>query len=138
MSVVQAYRTLLRLYPIDFRALFALELQNAFEHAAGEHRLTARPVFIRFLLGEFIGLFTGAGAEWIAKLTTDSAVRGRCLPDLRMMRPPGVSRELWFTINPGPLSHTIFESEARHPYTTHQSAKNYDSATEQKRERLRD
>jgi len=35
-------------------------------------------------------------AEWIAKLTTSSSVRGRFLPDLRMMRPPGVPRGLWF------------------------------------------
>jgi hypothetical protein len=38
----------------------------------------------------------GAGREWLAKLTTDRSVRGRYLPDLRMMRPVGVSRELWF------------------------------------------
>ena len=96
MSAAQAYRTLLRLYPRDYRARFALEMQNAFERAAEEHRRSGIPVFLRFLLGEFIGLFEGAGAEWIAKLTTDRSVRGRCLPDVRMMRPPGVSRELWF------------------------------------------
>jgi uncharacterized membrane protein YbaN (DUF454 family) len=36
---------------------------------------------------ELAGLLTGATAEWIAKLTSDSSVRGRSLPDLRMMRP---------------------------------------------------
>jgi uncharacterized membrane protein YbaN (DUF454 family) len=36
------------------------------------------------------GLLTGATAEWIAKLTSDSSVRGRSLPDLRMMRPAGM------------------------------------------------
>ena len=96
MNLRRAYRTLLRLYPNDYRAMFALEMQNAFEQAAEERRLQCRPVFIRFLLGEFIDLLIGAGAEWIAKLTTDSSARGRCLPDLRMMRPPGVPRELWF------------------------------------------
>ena len=96
MRAEQAYRTLLRLYPSDYRALFALEMQNSFERAAEEHRLLGRPVFIRFLLSEFVGLLGGVGGEWIAKLTTDSSVRGRCLPDLRMMRPPGVPRELWF------------------------------------------
>jgi hypothetical protein len=96
MSVIATYRVLLRLYPTDYRALFALEMQNAFERAAEEHFLLGRFVFIRFLLGEFLGLLWGAGGEWIAKLTTDRTVRGRCLPDLRMMRPPGVSRELWF------------------------------------------
>lgn len=96
MTAEQAYRTLLRLYPGDYRALFALEMQNAFERAAAERRLLGTPVFIRFLLGEFVGLLSGVGGEWIAKLTTDNSVRGRCLPDLRMMRPPGVPRELWF------------------------------------------
>lgn len=96
MSVEQAYRTLLQLYPSDYRTLFALEMQNAFERAAEERRLLGRPVFIRFLLSEFIGLLSGIGTEWIVKFTTDSSARGRCLPDLRMMRPPGVSRELWF------------------------------------------
>ena len=95
MRVRRTYRTLLRLYPADYRARFAREMQNAFERAQ-ERRLLSRPDFIRFLLREFTGLLTGAGAEWIAKLTTDSAVRGRCLPDLRMMRPPGVPRDLWF------------------------------------------
>src|SRR5690242_11040724 len=92
MSAEQIYRTLLRLYPNDYRALFALEMQNAFDRAAGEHRLLGRFVFTRFLLSEFIGLLTGITCEWIAKLTTDGSVRGRCLPDLRMMRPPGVRR----------------------------------------------
>jgi hypothetical protein len=96
MHLLRAYRTLLRLYPNDFRAMFAPEMQNAFDRAAEERRLQCRPVFIRFLLSEFIDLLIGAGAEWIAKLTTDNSARGRCLPDLRMMRPPGVPRELWF------------------------------------------
>src|SRR5215467_8270804 len=96
MSAEQSYRTLLRLYPNDYRAQFAFEMRSAFGRAAEEHRLLGRPVFIRFLLGEFVGLLSGVGGEWIAKLTTDSSVRGRSLPDLRMMRPPGVPRELWF------------------------------------------
>jgi len=45
---------------------------------------------------ELAGLLTGAAAEWIAKLTSDSSVRGRVLPDVRMMRPAGMPRELWF------------------------------------------
>jgi hypothetical protein len=45
---------------------------------------------------EIGGLPTGAPAEWIAKLTSDPASRGRTLPDIRMMRPAGMPRELWF------------------------------------------
>jgi hypothetical protein len=93
-------------------------MQNAFERAAEERRLLGRPVFVCFLLGEFIGLLIGVGAEWIAKLTTDSSVRGRCLPDLRMMRPTGVPRELWFagaclSAGQGSLSDEVMEAQAR-------------------------
>jgi hypothetical protein len=96
MNARRTYQALLRLYPNDYRALFASEMLNTFDQVAGERRRQCRPAFIRFVLGEIIGLLIGAGAEWIAKLTTDSSVRGRCLPDLRMMRPPAVPRELWF------------------------------------------
>jgi hypothetical protein len=114
----RAYRILVRLYPRDYKALFAVEMQTAFERASEEHQLRGIPVFIRFLVGEFVGLLIGAGAEWIAKFTTDSSVRGRFLPDLRMMRPPGVSRELWFA---GPYLSTrqvslpdeVIEAQAR-------------------------
>ena len=41
-------------------------------------------------------LAAGAAAEWAAKLTTEPSVRGRSLPDVRMMRPAGVPREVWF------------------------------------------
>lgn len=92
----RAYRVLLRLYPYDHRALFAAEMLTTFEESADERRGRGCAVFICFSLAELIGLVTGAGAEWIAKLTSDSSDRARCLPDLRMMRPPGVTRETFF------------------------------------------
>lgn len=100
MNTRRAYRTLLRLYPWDYRTRFAAEMSNAFENAGEERGGRGGPVFVRFLFIELVGLILGAGAEWTAKMTTDRSVRGRCLPDLRMMRPPGVPRELWF-IEPG-------------------------------------
>jgi hypothetical protein len=69
---------------------------TTFEQSADERRGHGWAVFICFTLGELIGLLIGAGAEWIAKFTSDSSVRARCLPDLRMMRPPGVTRETFF------------------------------------------
>ena len=118
MTVMRAYRTLLRLYPGDYEMRFALEMQNAFERAAAERRLRGRTVFIRFLLGELLGLLSSVGAEWIAKLATDDSVRGRCLPDLRMMRPPGVPREIWFAATcpsggPASLPDEVIEAQAR-------------------------
>jgi hypothetical protein len=96
MEVRRVFGTVLRLYPTDHRTLFAGEMLNAIEKTAEERRGQGRLVFLRFFLSESIGLMIGSGGEWIAKLTTDRSVRGRCLPDLRMMRPPGVPKELWF------------------------------------------
>jgi len=96
MGIAPAYRIMLRLYPVDYRARFAQEMHNAFSRAAEEYRVLGRTSFVRFILREFSGLVSGVRAEWMAKMTTDKSVRGRCLPDLRMMRPPGVSQALWF------------------------------------------
>jgi hypothetical protein len=93
-----AYKTLLRLYPADYRTRFAAEMLDTFAEAnagCGELGLLRS---VKFASTELYGLLIGAAAEWIAKLTTDASVRGRCLPDLRMMRPPGVTRELWFAL----------------------------------------
>jgi hypothetical protein len=82
------YRALLRLYPADYRAMFASEMARIFDQIADEGR--------GGVASEWIGLIARAAAEWIAKWTTDASVRGRSLPDLRMMRPPGVPKELWY------------------------------------------
>jgi hypothetical protein len=86
-----AYEFLLRLYPRDYRARFANEMSRAFEEAAAERRQQGRGAYARFAIAELMGLTMGAGVEWIAKLTTDTSVRGRTLPDRLLMRPPGVS-----------------------------------------------
>ena len=117
MRAAKAYRTLLRLYPADYRALFARQMLDSFEREAKERRC-GRVAFIRFLLAELAGLISSAGAEWVAKWTTDSVVRGRALPDLRMMRPPGVSRERWFAgayqiHREGSLADEVLETQAR-------------------------
>jgi len=83
--VIRTYQALLNLYPYDFRAAFAAEMLAAFAGGPAERRGA-----------ELAGLLTGAASEWIVKLTSDSAVRARTLPDLRMMRPAGMPRELWF------------------------------------------
>jgi hypothetical protein len=95
----RAYTILLRLYPRDYRAMFGREMRLSFEMAANERRAAERRAAER-RAAELMGLLTGAVREWIAKLTTDKAVRGRVLPDLMMMRPPGVPTEIHFA---GPL-----------------------------------
>jgi hypothetical protein len=87
----RAYEILLRLYPRDYRAMFAPEMSSAFEEASAERQCRGWGVYACFALAELIGLIMGAGIEWLAKLTTDSSVRGRSLPDRLLMRPPGVS-----------------------------------------------
>jgi len=86
------YRALLRLYPRDYRAKFGYEIARALERRAHESRAN--------LMKECAGLMGGAASEWIAKLTTDKTIRGRVLPDLVMMRPPGVPKEVHFS---GPI-----------------------------------
>ena len=80
---MRIYRALLRLYPYDYRVAFEAEMLDML-----------RAEGLRWT--ELLGLARGAAAEWIAKLTTDRAERGRCLPDLRMMRPAGVAQSVWF------------------------------------------
>ena len=87
----RAYRTLLRLYPADYRAMFAAEMTRAFDRLVEERHT--------HLTAELLGVFAGAACEWVAKWTTDPSVRGRSLPDLRMMRPPNLSKELWYRSN---------------------------------------
>jgi hypothetical protein len=103
MSPRQAYDILLRLYPRDYRVSFSAEMVTAFEAAAEERRERGRAVFIRFVLAELIGLVIGVGAEWTAKFTSASFTRGRCLPDLVVMRPPGVARKQWFGVQSSPF-----------------------------------
>ncbi|MBV8807056.1 MAG: hypothetical protein JO033_00150 [Acidobacteriaceae bacterium] len=90
------YQRFLRLYPTDYATFFATEMLSAFEQLAEKRRARGKAALLRFALREFASVAVGAGTEWISKLTTDRAIRGRCLPDIRMMRPVGVPREVWF------------------------------------------
>jgi hypothetical protein len=85
------YNTLLRLYPRDYRAMFEKEMRRAFEMTSGE-----RGGDWAFIVRELTGLALGVLSEWFAKLTTDQTARARVLPDLVLMRPPGVAREIHF------------------------------------------
>lgn len=95
MRIERVYGLALRLFPADYRARFSAEMQLAFAEAAGDHRGAGTMVWVRFALAELTSLISGIATEWLAKLTSDGAVRGRCLPDCRMMRPVGVTRGEW-------------------------------------------
>jgi len=96
VNLVRVYKALLRLYPSDYRRVLSAEMVAAFEESLVEHR-GHLSLFLRFAISELVGLLIALGGEWIAKLTSDDAVRARSVPDLRLMRPPGVSREEWFS-----------------------------------------
>ena len=83
------YSMLLELYPRDFKASFRWEMMAAFDRASAECRQLHRG-YVGFVSTEMAGLLIGAAAEWLAKLTTDATVRGRCVPDRLLMRPPGI------------------------------------------------
>ncbi len=91
-----AYRALLRLFPADYRLFFEDEMLDAFGRASQEQRARGPFAYCRFVSTELAGLVLSAPIEWIAKATTSSSIRARSFPDLRMMRPAGVPRELWF------------------------------------------
>jgi hypothetical protein len=95
VTLDQAYRFGLLLYPADYRARFATEMAAAFDQAARQHGSDGAMAFARFTIAELTGLVLGVAAEWIAKLMSDQSARGRSLPDCRKMRPPGVSRTQW-------------------------------------------
>lgn len=92
----RTFETALRLYPRDYRDKFASEMSNAFEQAFQDRRTQGALSSVRFVVVELAGLLMPVGGEWMAKLTTDTSVRGRSLPDRLLMRPPGVSWDAHF------------------------------------------
>ena len=90
MACARVYRAALRLYPADYRLRFAAEMRATFREALAE-----RHKRVRFTIAECGSVVLGAGREWICKLTTDAATRGRRLPDCRVMRPVGVTPQEW-------------------------------------------
>ena len=101
MNSIRTYRAFLRLFPGDYRYIFEAEMLDAFSRAVAERRESGWLNYARFVSAELAGLALHAPLEWIAKATTSDCVRARSLPDLRMMRPAGVARSVWFQ-NAGP------------------------------------
>jgi len=103
MDMKRAYDILLRLYPADYRALFAAEMSATFEEAARERRGHGWAVFARFTFAELAGLLIGAGAEWGAKFTpvarlSNNSPSAAAYMLLQKMRPPAVGRDSFYKI----------------------------------------
>jgi hypothetical protein len=65
MRVVDLYRSLLFLYPADFRNQFSEEMICVFQQRAGE-----RPGTFNFFVSEFSSIAKGACIMWLAKILT--------------------------------------------------------------------
>jgi hypothetical protein len=92
VRAARLYARVLQCYPSDYRARFTQEMLSVFEQAAAAR---APQRAFTFAASELWALVGAIGAEWVAKLTTDVAARGRVLPDCRLMRPAGVSKREW-------------------------------------------
>jgi len=96
--MTRIYRTLLGLYPREYRTLFAKEMLSAFEDACAEYRRRGLCEFVRFGAAELVGLVVEAEAQWVAK-TKHVVFHSRnsgdccCVPDIAKARPPWVARD---------------------------------------------
>ena len=67
-----AYRAILALYPAKYKAVFAQEMIETFEHAARDCRARGFGVFVAFALAEFAGILTGLVRERAAQQASGS------------------------------------------------------------------
>lgn len=87
----RVFALLLRLYPAARRDLLGDEMLQVFAEAAAEYRARGRWAYTRFAVTEMMGLLLGAV---VARTDWRRPDRGL---DLRMMRPPEVSKETYAT-----------------------------------------
>ncbi len=67
------YRAILRLYPAEYRAVFAPEMLATFDQAAMDSRKRGVLHFVSFATREFAGLLKGLFAEQMAKWAAQEA-----------------------------------------------------------------
>ena len=88
-----AYKKLIRLYPLDIKVLYGDEMVCAFEHGFEESRRRGWAALVRFGIGQLIWLLCDAAEEWVVKLSSHPSFRGRCLPNLGLVRTPRRRKE---------------------------------------------
>jgi hypothetical protein len=125
LKLESLYRELLKLYPAEYRAVFAEEMLCVFHELLEDNGRRELAVVFGFALRETTGLLRGVSTEWNAKLAADAyrsarligassllancvakliyalyrsniLFTSRCVPDLRLMRPAGTSWDSWF------------------------------------------
>jgi hypothetical protein len=80
MRLSDAYRSLLSLYPAEFRRLFSEEMLGVFEQRAGD-RFSNRSSSIAFVSREFSSVVKGAYVMWLGKRSRPC---GRSLRPVRL------------------------------------------------------
>jgi hypothetical protein len=68
MTTTFIYRSLLRIYPSEFRQQFSEEMISVFEQRAAERFANGGSVSFAFLLTEFSGIVKGAYVMWFSKI----------------------------------------------------------------------
>ncbi len=74
----QTYGALLRLYPAEYRAIFAQEMLEDFNQAAADCGKRGSTAFVSFVLRELTALLRGLLAEWMEKWTTNTGYLTNC------------------------------------------------------------
>src|SRR4051794_33020736 len=73
------YKSILQLYPAEFRAAFSPEMIGTFEQALADHKQVGMLTYLWFSVGEFAGLLKGSLVQHLAKLAAkNSYITSRC------------------------------------------------------------
>jgi hypothetical protein len=94
--MIRLYRSLLRLYPRDVRAVYEREMADDFASGLCLAREGGRLSLTRFLLRELGWMLVDGTAERVATLYSHQSFRGRRLPNPGQVRPPNMSKSEWY------------------------------------------
>ena len=99
--MTRVYKALLRIYPKEYREMFASEMLDAFADVFQECSLKGTSSLLLFLFLELVSILKGASTEWIARFNysiyhSSSYLSRSCLPNRLLMRPAGIAREAYF------------------------------------------
>jgi hypothetical protein len=94
--VQTAYRCLLLLLPADFRRAFGPAMSTDFATLLRDARRHSVTRAVRLATCEYLALMRCAPGEWLAKIGAAPFQRDMIFRDRSRMRPPGVSKSLWY------------------------------------------
>ena len=120
-----AYKALIRIYPPEYREMFAEEMLVAFQETLQEQSRRSGTSLLSFLLMELLGILKGACSEWLARFTyslyhSSSYMRRSCLPNRILMRPAGIDKEAYFLDAATNTTRTVADSDTGMCLNVHQ------------------